>query len=66
MTNIPPPAYSPSNNNNNSSNNNIDRLRLNLSTEHIFNANEALNTSNGQVPASSTFFLFFPRVRKKS
>ena len=55
MTNIPPPAYSPSNNNNSSSNNNInnnnniDRLRLNLSTEQIFNPNESLNTSNGQI-----------------
>jgi len=41
MTNIPPPAFSPGHNNNN----NVDRLRLNLSTEQIFNGNETLNTS---------------------
>jgi hypothetical protein len=50
MTNILPPAYSPPNNNNNNninnSNNNVDRLRLNLSTDQIFNGHDVHNTSN--------------------
>jgi len=50
MTNIPPPAYSPSNNNNtinnNNNNNNVaERLRHNLSTEQIYSETEVHNTS---------------------